>query len=236
MGFDFSNGDLSSLESFLKTRSYIDGHEPSQADVSVYKDVKSAPDASKYPNSARWYSHVTSYESEHGTLPGDASRSGSSYGPDSVPTAVKVEQAKDTTSKDAKGEEEEDIDLFGSDDDEEEDPEAVALREKRLAEYNAKKAAKGPKPAAKSIVTLDVKPWDDETDLKELEDGVRAITMDGLTIGGSTRVPLAFGLSCVRFNLVVEDEKVSIDELQEMIQNDLEDFVQSTDVAAMQKL
>lgn len=49
-------------------------------------------------------------------------------------------------------------DLFGSDDDEEEDPEVVKEREARLAEYKQKKAAK-PKPAAKSLVTLEVKPW-----------------------------------------------------------------------------
>lgn len=50
-----------------------------------------------------------------------------------------------------------DVDLFGSDD-EEEDAEAAKVREQRLAEYAAKKAGKT-KPAAKSMVTLDVKPW-----------------------------------------------------------------------------
>lgn len=50
-----------------------------------------------------------------------------------------------------------DEDLFGSDS-EEEDAEAVAARDERLRVYREKKAAK-PKPAAKSIVTLDVKPW-----------------------------------------------------------------------------
>ena len=53
--------------------------------------------------------------------------------------------------------EEEDEDLFGSDD-EEEDPEAVKQREANLAAYKQKKAGKT-KPAAKSLVTLDVKPW-----------------------------------------------------------------------------
>jgi elongation factor 1-beta len=49
-------------------------------------------------------------------------------------------------------------DLFGSDEDEEEDAEVVKEREARLAEYKKKKEAK-PKPAAKSLVTLEVKPW-----------------------------------------------------------------------------
>jgi elongation factor 1-beta len=47
--------------------------------------------------------------------------------------------------------------LFGSED-EEEDAAVVAEREKRLADYKKKKEGKA-KPAAKSIVTLDVKPW-----------------------------------------------------------------------------
>lgn len=53
-------------------------------------------------------------------------------------------------------EEDDDVDLFGSD--EEEDAEAARVREERLAEYRKKKESK-PKVAAKSIVTLDVKPW-----------------------------------------------------------------------------
>lgn len=51
----------------------------------------------------------------------------------------------------------EDVDLFGSDD-EEEDAEAARVREERLAEYKKKKEGKT-KPAAKSVVTMDVKPW-----------------------------------------------------------------------------
>jgi len=47
--------------------------------------------------------------------------------------------------------------LFGIDD-EEEDEEAKKVREANLAAYKKKKEGKT-KPAAKSIVTLDVKPW-----------------------------------------------------------------------------
>jgi elongation factor 1-beta len=54
-------------------------------------------------------------------------------------------------------EDDDEVDLFGSDE-EEEDPEVVAERERRLAEYKKKKEGKT-KPAAKSIVTMDVKPW-----------------------------------------------------------------------------
>lgn len=36
---------------------------------------------------------------------------------------------------------------------------------------------------AKSNIILDVKPWDDETDMKELEKEVRKVSMDGLVWG-----------------------------------------------------
>lgn len=47
--------------------------------------------------------------------------------------------------------------MFASDD-EEEDAEAARVREERLAAYKAKKDAK-PKTTAKSVVTMEVKPW-----------------------------------------------------------------------------
>ena len=54
------------------------------------------------------------------------------------------------------GDNHEDVDLFDSD--EEEDPEAARIREERLEAYRKKKEAK-PKVAAKSFVTIDIKPW-----------------------------------------------------------------------------
>lgn len=69
-----------------------------------------------------------------------------------------------------------------------------------------------------------------------LEAGVRGIEKDGLVWGGSKLVAVGFGIKKLQINLVVEDEKVSLDELQEQIAEDLEEFVQSSDIAAMQKL
>jgi elongation factor 1-beta len=71
--------------------------------------------------------------------------------------------------------------------------------------------------------------------MEELEKNMRTIEMDGLVWGASKLVPVGFGIKKLQVNLVVEDEKVSIDELQAKIEED-EDHVQSTDVAAMQKL
>jgi elongation factor 1-beta len=71
--------------------------------------------------------------------------------------------------------------------------------------------------------------------MDELTANVKAIEMDGLVWGASKLVPVGFGIKKLQINLVVEDEKVSLDELQQKIEED-EDHVQSTDIAAMQKL
>lgn len=134
----------------------------------------------------------------------------------------------------AKEEDDDDVDLFGSDEESEDDEEKNKVREERLAAYHAKKAAK-PKVIAKTSVVLDVKPWDDETDMDAMLKQVKTIAKDGLVWGASKLVPVGYGINKLRIMCVVEDEKVSIDELQEQIA-DFEDFVQSVDVESMQKI
>merc|ERR1712241_637794 len=138
-----------------------------------------------------------------------------------------------TSSKPAAEEDDDDdVDLFGSDDDEEEESaEAKRVREARLAAYHAKK----PALIAKTSVLLDCKPWDDETDMNKMLKEIKTIQMDGLVWGASKLVPVGYGINKLQIICVVEDEKVSIDELQEKI-TDIEDYVQSCDVAAMNKI
>ncbi|KAF2842518.1 elongation factor 1-beta [Patellaria atrata CBS 101060] len=229
MGFIdlLSDAGLTLLNNWVKTRSYIIGYAPSQADVKVYEGVSAPPPVEKYPFAYRWWKHIDSFKSEFSSLPGDPSKAADAYGPEQTELPVNPSKAP------AEAEDDEDVDLFGSDD-EEEDAEAARIREERLAEYKKKKEGKI-KPAAKSIVTLDVKPWDDETDMKELEANVRGIEQDGLVWGASKLVAVGFGIKKLQINLVIEDDKVSLDELQSKIE-EFEDHVQSTDVAAMQKL
>jgi len=128
-----------------------------------------------------------------------------------------------------------DVDLFGSDEEEEEEDAAAAkIREERLAAYAAKKATKKA-VIAKTSVCLDIKPWDDETDMNEMLKQVKTIEKDGLIWGASKLVPVGYGINKLRIVMVVEDEKVSIDEVQEQIA-EFEDFVQSVDVESMQKI
>lgn len=144
-----------------------------------------------------------------------------------------VERAWGRSEKPEANDDDDDVDLFGSDS-EEEDGEAARIREERLAAYAAKKAKKV-QIIAKSNIILDVKPWDDETDLKVMETEIRKITQDGLLWGASKFVPVAFGIQKLSISCVVEDDKVSIDWLTEEIEK-LEDFVQSVDIAAFNKI
>ncbi|KAF2019050.1 elongation factor 1 beta subunit [Aaosphaeria arxii CBS 175.79] len=231
MGFTdlVSDAGLTLLNNWVKTRSYIVGYTPSQADVKVFQQLKNIPAPETYPYAWRWYNHILTFESEFSSLPGDPTKEYTAYGPESAELTVNPAKAPEAAAED----DDDEVDLFGSDD-EEEDAEAERIKAERLAEYNKKKAGKV-KPAAKSIVTLDIKPWDDETNMDELTANVLAIEKDGLVWGAHKLQAVGFGIKKLQINLVVEDEKVSLDELQQQIEED-EDHVQSTDVVAMQKL
>merc|ERR1711914_21164 len=133
-------------------------------------------------------------------------------------------------------ESDDDVDLFGSDD--EDDAEAERIKAERVAAYNERKAAKEAKKGvliAKSNIILDVKPWDDETDMGALEAEVRKIETDGLLWGAAKLVPVGYGIKKLQICCVVEDDKVGTDFLEEEICA-LEDYVQSVDVAAFNKI
>lgn len=177
--------------------------------------------AGDYVNVARWYRHIASFEA--------AERSAWTGAP-----LPQLAGGKPTVAAPAKpaADDDDDVDLFGSDD--EEDAEAERIKQERVAAYAAKKSKK-PALIAKSSVLLDVKPWDDETDMKEMENNVRTIEMDGLLWGASKLVPVGYGINKLQIMCVIEDDKVSIDLLQEKIE-EFEDFVQSVDIAAFNKI
>jgi len=209
---------LNKLNEHLRDRSYIEGYQPSQSDTAAFEQIKAAPSANDYLHVLRWFNHVKSFGDLRKKFPAP------------VPSANNGAASKPAASKPA--DDDDDVDLFGSD---EEDEDAAKVREARLADYAAKKEKKGPGPTAKSSILLDVKPWDDETDMKQMETQVRTIVMDGLLWGASKLVPVGYGINKLQIMCVIEDEKVSVDLLQEEIQN-FEDFVQSVDIAAFNKI
>uniref|UniRef100_A0A3Q4BA34 Uncharacterized protein n=1 Tax=Mola mola TaxID=94237 RepID=A0A3Q4BA34_MOLML len=145
--------------------------------------------------------------------------------------AAPFKQVEDGGGDDAADDDDDDIDLFGSDED---DEEMARIKQERLDAYAAKKSKK-PTLIAKSSILLDVKPWDDETDMVKLEECVRSVQMDGLLWGASKLVPVGYGIKKLQINCVVEDDKVGTDILEEEITK-FEDYVQSVDVAAFNKI
>ncbi|XP_002742150.1 elongation factor 1-beta-like [Saccoglossus kowalevskii] len=227
MGF----GDLKSqagqkaLNDFLADRSYIDGYSASQADVVVYQALSGAPSADLF-HALRWYNQIKSYASQFDSLPG-VKKPVSEYGPAGVAAAAAPAAAADDDDDD---DDDDDVDLFGSDDEEE----AEKLKAERIKKYNEKKAKK-PTLIAKSMIILDVKPWGDDTDMKAMEEKVRTITSDGLVWGASKLVPVGYGIKKLQISCVVEDDKVGTEFLEDNI-TAFEDYVQSVDIAAFNKL
>lgn len=142
--------------------------------------------------------------------------------PASAPAKSKAAPAKSAPVAD---DDDDDLDLFGDDD---------APKKPVVAPVKVEKKKKA-EVIAKSSVVLDIKPWDDETNMEEMEKAVRSIEKDGLLWGSSKLVTIAYGVKKLQIVCVVEDEKVSIEELQEQIE-EFSDYVQSVDVAAFNKI
>ena len=216
--------DLGALDRFLSERSYAQGYEPSQADTVLF-DALQSPDA-KYTHVLRYYNHIKSFGAERNKFPGKKpSLEELGFGDLGTPATTPASIKEKTDDDD-----DDDFDLFGEDDEEEKE----RIREERLKQY-AEKKSKKPAVIAKSSILLDVKPWDDETDMAEMEKQVRTIEKDGLLWGASKFVPLAYGIKKLQINCVVEDDKVGTDFLEDEITK-FEDFVQSVDIAAFNKI
>merc|ERR1712209_64399 len=216
-------GDLKSaagvkaLNEYLAEHSYIEGYVPSQADTAVFEALSGAP-KSDTPHALRWYNHIKSFAAGMKQFP-KSEKDVKSY----------TSGAASATAAD----DDDDVDLFGSDE-EEDDEEKKRITEERLKAY-AEKKAKKPKVIAKTSVLFDVKPWDDETDMDAMKESVKSIEMEGLVWGATKLVPVGYGINKLQIMCTVEDEKVSIEELSEKMA-EFEDFVQSVDVAAMNKI
>jgi elongation factor 1-beta len=221
---------LKALDKFLEDKSYIEGFQPSQADVAVYQALSGAP-AAAHVNALRWYKHISSYAKDLQALPG-VKQHVDSYGTASAAGGQPAPAASGKPAP-AGGDDDDDFELFGSDD-EKVDEEAERVKAERLAAYAAKKSTKAA-IIAKSSIVLDVKPWDDETDMAKLEECVRSVQADGLLWGASKLVPLAYGIKKLQITCVVEDDKVGTDFLEEEITK-FEDYIQSVDVAAFNKI
>ncbi|CAL5061175.1 unnamed protein product [Urochloa decumbens] len=235
---------LKALETHLAGKTYVSGDAISKDDVKVFAAVLSKPGA-EFPNAARWYETVSAALASR--FPGKAVGV-NLPGAGSAPAAPAAEAAKD--------DDDDDLDLFG---DETEDDKKAA-EERAAAKASAKK-----KESGKSSVLMDVKPWDDETDMKKLEEAVRSVQMEGLTWGACKEllsvcviaaylfacdiqlkyfyvaaklVPVGYGIKKMTIMLTIVDDLVSVDSLIEdhLTMEPINEYVQSCDIVAFNKI
>jgi len=207
------------IESFLTNNAYLSGGPlPGAQDSQIFLSLKAAPDQSKYPNFFYWYSAL------------------SMFNPAVIKTwGAKAQKAEKPHKEEAKKEEAkpaaDDDDLFG-----EETEDDKARIEAKKAEELAKKNKPKAVVIAKSIIIFDVKIMDEEQDLDTLAKKILKIEMDGLVWKTEYKlVPVAYNIKKIQMGCIVEDDKVSTDDLFDRIQA-YEDEVQSVDIVSFQKV
>ncbi|KAL9234838.1 hypothetical protein vseg_009661 [Gypsophila vaccaria] len=214
---------LQSLEDHLSTKPYISGDALTKDDIKVYGAVVEKP-GDAYPNASKWYQTVS--QQLAASFPGQSA--GVRFS--SQPTPASSAPAAETKKEAAADEDDDDLDLFG--DETEEDKKAAEAREA------AKKASSKKKESGKSSILLDVKPWDDETDMKKLEETVRSIHMEGLTWGASKLVAVGYGIKKLQIMMTIVDDLVSVDNLIEdyLTVEPANEYIQSCDIVAFNKI
>lgn len=224
-----SDAGLKKLDEYLLTRSYITGYQASKDDLTVFSALPKPP-SSEYINVTRWYTHIDALLRISGvsgegcgvTVEGAAPAAGE---------RIATPPAADTkASAAADDDDDDDVDLFG-----EETEEEKKAAEERAA---AAKASAKKKESGKSSVLMDVKPWDDETDMKKLEEAVRSVQMEGLLWGASKLVPVGYGIKKLQIMLTIVDDLVSVDDLIEshLTAEPCNEYVQSCDIVAFNKI
>ncbi|XP_017216037.1 elongation factor 1-delta [Daucus carota subsp. sativus] len=218
-----SEDGIKKLDEYLLSRSYISGYQASKDDLAVHAALAKPP-SSKYVNVSRWYNHIEALLRISGV-------SAEGCGVTVEGSAVATPPAADTkAAAAAEDDDDDDVDLFG-----EETEEEKKAAEERAA---AVKASGKKKESGKSSVLLDIKPWDDETDMKKLEEAVRSVKLDGLLWGASKLVPVGYGIKKLQIMMTIVDDLVSVDDLVEdyLTAEPANEYIQSCDIVAFNKI
>lgn len=110
---------------------------------------------------------------------------------------------------------------------------ARKLKEEKDAKEGKKKKEKD---VEKSLVVLEVKPWEADTDLEALWKQIIQYQQEGLTWGQTFKLePVAYGIKKLVMTATIVDSLVVLDDITENIES-LEDYVQSVNIASMNKI
>lgn len=203
---------LADLNKYLSSKSFILGWGLTASDEAVYAKCSNSIDATKFPHVARWSSFVGSFSpAVRQSWTGDEVDVYDEEDDDAAPekggeTKAKAQEAEDEESSSS---EEDDVgfdDLVDGDDDEETKA-MMAKHAKKIAEIQARQNAK--KGKAKTNITIDVNPEDQDTDMEALQEAVCALEIPGLKwLGEGNLVPTCFGMSKLTIMCQIFDQQV----------------------------
>jgi len=197
------------------------GSQPTSLDVDALESLKADEaqiSALNHPRVFGWYSFISKFsDAKKAQLPEVA-----------APVAKAAPKKEEAAADDMD-------DLFGSDDDD--DGAAAKAAQEAIKKKAADKKKNKPKVIAKSSVMFAVNPIDDTTDLDALFTKITTeVVKDGLVWGlDMKKEPVAFGIFKLIICCVVEDEKVSVDDVEEKI-TEFEDVVNSVQILAFNKI
>ncbi|GJV76336.1 elongation factor 1-beta-like protein [Tanacetum coccineum] len=209
-----SEAGLKSLESYLTGKTYISGNEITKDDVKVYAAVLDKPNSDLYPCASKWFLSVAAKLAT--SFPGKAVGVSISAQASSTEAAPVKEAAKGTDNRSLLNRSKKDNQFLklGSccrRDDESD------LWMRRGGEKEAAEARDQAKHHTKKKEMFGgnhqgflwrVKPWDDETDMKKLEEAVRSVEIEGLLWGASKLVPVGYGIKKMTIMLTIVEYSV----------------------------
>ena len=230
---------LQELDKKLENNLFFKGAQPSNEDADVLEELskeKCVPDQEKFPNLFAWYSLAVLFEPEVVATwkkePQQQQQKGKKGG-----KKEKKEEKKEEKKDEKKDDDINEDDLFG--DETEEDKkvkeEAHKKREEEKKKDDGKKKKK--EEIQKSLVLIDVKVFDPEQDYDALAEKIlNNVKRDGLVWKKEYKLAeVAFGVKKIVMGMVVEDEKVSVDDIIDELCG-WEDEIQSVDIVAFNKL
>jgi elongation factor 1-beta len=232
---------IADLESHMATRSYVEGYALSKADTDALSALAGIPGRDT-PNAFRWAVHIIALTGlENVTFSGATSSA--------KPAAAAKPAAKKAAADDDFD------DMFGDDDEDEEPNEygetaaeaaATKARQERMAqalklkqekdEKDGKTKKAKAKAVEKSLVVLEVKPWEADCDLHMVFNEIIKFELEGLVWGQAHElVPVAYGIKKLVMQCVIVDSLVLMDDVTDNIEA-MEEWVQSVQVTAMTKV
>ena len=224
---------LAELEKSLANNLFIKGAHPSHEDATNFAkfvEAKCVPDQDKYPSVWAWYSLMVLFEDEVIKSWKPAEKPQEKKGGKGKDQGKKGKKEKEGEKKEEGKKEEDDLDLFG----EENEDDIKAKEEMKKKNKDKKKDKK--KPVDKSHVILEIKGWEEGQDLEALAKKIiSTIKKDGLQWNTGYKLEeVAFGIKKLVIAFLAEDDKCSVQEIQDELES-WKDDIQSVDIVSFNK-